>query len=201
MSKRFTASRVPESGMELLFGTEERWQAWLAVESALALTQADLGIVPREAAEAITAGCLIDRLNLGRIQEGIDRTSHPLMPLVVELSQVVGEPYGGWVHWGATTQNITQTGDILVLRKVHGIILGLLGRIMRAMADLAERSAEMVMAGRTHGQHAVPITFGLKVASWIDEFGRHITRLRELEPRLFVAIVGGAAGTFASLVT
>jgi 3-carboxy-cis,cis-muconate cycloisomerase len=199
MSKRFTASRVPDSGIEGLFGTEERWQAWLAIESALALTQADLEMIPREAADAITASCRIERLDLGRIREGIGRTSHPLMPLIVELSRVVGEPHGGWVHWGATTQNITQTGDVLILRKVHRVIFGLLGCIMTALADLAERSAEMVMAGRTHGQHAVPITFGLKVASWIDEIGRHITRMRELEPRLFVAIVGGAAGTFASL--
>jgi 3-carboxy-cis,cis-muconate cycloisomerase len=198
MSKRFTAPRVPDSGIELLFGTEERWQAWLAIESALATTQADLEMIPREAAEVIAAACDIKRLDLERIQEGIARTSHPLMPLIVELSRVVGEPYGGWVHWGATTQNITQTGDILVLRRAHGVILGLLGRIMAALADLADRSAEIVMAGRTHGQHAVPITFGLKVASWIDEIGRHIIRLRELGPRLFVAIVGGAAGTFAS---
>ena len=199
MSKRFTASRVPDSGIETLFGTEERWQAWLAVESALASTQADLEMIPPEAADAIAEACRIERLDIGRIGEGIARTSHPLMPLILELSRVVGEPHGGWVHWGATTQNITQTGDVLVLRKVHGVILGLLGRIMTALADLAERSAEMLMAGRTHGQHAVPITFGLKVASWIDEIGRHITRMRELEPRLFVAIVGGAAGTFASL--
>src|SRR6516225_6843279 len=199
MNKRFTASRVPDSGIEALFGTEERWQAWLAVESALALTQADLGLIPREAADAITAACRIERLDLERIREGIARTSHPLMPVILELSRVVGEPHGGWVHWGATTQNITQTGDVLVLRKVHRDILGLLGGIMTALANLAERSAEMVMAGRTHGQHAVPITFGLKVASWIDEIGRHINRMRELEPRLFAAIVGGAAGTFASL--
>ncbi|MGA8655465.1 MAG: adenylosuccinate lyase family protein [Chthoniobacterales bacterium] len=199
MSKRFTEPRVPDSGIEALFSTEQRWQAWLEIESALALTQADLEMIPREAADAITAACRTERLDLGRIREGIARTSHPLMPLIVELSRVVGEPQGGWVHWGATTQNITQTGDVLILRRVHKVILGLLGRIMTALADLAERSAEMVMAGRTHGQHAVPITFGLKVAGWIDEIGRHITRMRELEPRLFVAIVGGAAGTFASL--
>jgi 3-carboxy-cis,cis-muconate cycloisomerase len=199
MSKRFTEPRVPDSGIEVLFSAEQRWQAWLEIESALALTQADLEMIPREAADAITAACRTERLDLGRIREGIARTSHPLMPLIVELSRVVGEPQGGWVHWGATTQNITQTGDVLILRRVHKVILGLLGRIMTALADLAERSAEMVMAGRTHGQHAVPITFGLKVAGWIDEIGRHITRMRELEPRLFVAIVGGAAGTFASL--
>jgi 3-carboxy-cis,cis-muconate cycloisomerase len=199
MSERFTSSRVPDSGIQVLFGTEERWQAWLEIEAALAMTQADFRMIPREAAEAIKSACRIDRLDLARIRDGIARTSHPLMPLIVELSRVVGEPHGGWVHWGATTQNITQTGDILILRKVHRVILALLGRIMTGLAGLAERSAEMVMAGRTHGQHAVPITLGFKVAAWIDEIGRHITRMCEAESRLFVAIVGGAAGTFASL--
>ena len=100
MNKRFTASRVPDSGIEELFRSEQRWQAWLAVESALALSQADLGMIPHEAADAIKAECRIERLDLGRIREGIARTSHPLMPLIIELSRVVGEPHGGWVHWG-----------------------------------------------------------------------------------------------------
>lgn len=199
MGERFTASRVPEAGIQEWFTIRARWQAWLNVESALASAQADLGMIPREAAEAIASACRLERLDLERVREGIARTSHPLMPLVVELSRVVGEPHGGWVHWGATTQNITQTGDVLIIREVHRTLLGQLGRIMAALAILADQGAEMVMAGRTHGQHAVPITFGFKVAGWIDEIGRHITRMRELEPRLFVAIVGGAAGTFASL--
>jgi adenylosuccinate lyase len=113
------------------------------------------GMIPREAAKAITSACRVDRLDPARVRDGIARTSHPLMPLIVELSRVVGEPHGGWVHWGATTQNITQTGDVLILRKVHRVILALLGRIMTDLAGLAERSAEMVMAGCTHGQHAV----------------------------------------------
>ena len=78
MSKRFTASRVPDSGIEVLFGTEERWQAWLAIESALALTQADLEMIPREAADAIAAECRIQRLDLGRIREGMARTSQSI---------------------------------------------------------------------------------------------------------------------------
>lgn len=124
--------------------------------------------------------------------------SHPLMPLIVELSSVVGEPHGRWVHWGATTQNITQTGDVLMLRDAYNAQLGLLGNLLGAAAELAERGAGMVMAGRTHGQHAVPVTFGFKVATWIDELTRHVTRMRELDGRLFVAIVGGAVGNFAS---
>src|SRR6202011_3401169 len=127
---------------------------------------------PREAADAITAACRIERLDLGRIREGIARTSHPLMPLITELTRVVGEPGGGWVHWGATTQNITQTGDVLLVRSAHGKILALLGRVLLSLADLTDSGAEMVMAGRTHGQHAVPITFGFKTASWLDELGR-----------------------------
>ena len=75
--------------------------AWLTVESALALTQADVEMIPREAAEAIARQCSIERLDLDRIREGIARTSHPLTPLIIELSRVVGEPHGGWVHWGA----------------------------------------------------------------------------------------------------
>jgi 3-carboxy-cis,cis-muconate cycloisomerase len=199
MSKRFTSGRVRDAGIEALFTTEARWQSWLEVEAALAATQAEFGIVPQEAADAIQSHSYIEHLSLDRINDGIDRTSHPLMPLVVELSRVVGEPHGGWVHWGATTQNITQTGDVLLLRKTQRIILALLADLMTSLAALADKSAEMVMPGRTHGQHAVPITLGYKVAGWIDEMSRHITRLQELEPRLFVAIIGGAAGTFAAL--
>lgn len=198
MGERFTASRVPDAGIRTLFTTEARWQAWLNVEAALSSTQAELGVISPEAAEAISSACRTHCLDLQRVREEVGRMSHPLMPLVVELGRVVGEPHGGWVHWGATTQNITQTGDVLIVREAHRIMLRLLGRIMAALAELADRSAEMVMAGRTHGQHAVPITFGFKVAGWIDEIGRHIERMRELEPRLFVALVGGAAGTFAS---
>jgi 3-carboxy-cis,cis-muconate cycloisomerase len=121
------------------------------------------------------------------------------VPLVWELGRVVGEPHGGWVHWGATTQNITQTGDLLVLRQAHRIFLRLIGEVLTAMADLAERGAEMPIAGRTHGQHAVPAIFGYKVAVWIDELIRHVERFRQGAPRLFVAMLGGGAGTFASL--
>ena len=97
-----------------------------------------------------------------------------------------------------TTQNITQTGDILQLRRAHGIILGQLGAVLSALAPLAEEHADAPIAGRTHGQHAVPATFGFKVGVWIDELCRHVERLRQAEPRIFTAMLGGAAGTLAS---
>src|SRR6478735_242928 len=186
-----TATRVSDPGIRALYRLENRWQAWLDVEAALARAQAELGIIPTEAAEAIAAKAKLELLDRKRIDEGFARTGHTLVPLVWELGRVVGEPHGGWVHWGATTQNITQTGDLLVLRQAHAIILRQIGEALAAMADLAERGADMPMAGRTHGQHAVPATFGYKVAVWIDELLRHLERLRQLAPRLFIALLGG----------
>src|SRR6516164_6270783 len=194
-----TAARVSDPGIRALYRLENRWQAWLDVEAALAKAQEELGIIPQGAAAAIARAARLESLDRRRIDAGFARTGHTIVPLVWELSRVVGEPYGGWVHWGATTQNITQTGDLLVLRQAHETFLQLIGEALRAMADLAERGADMPMAGRTHGQHALPATFGYKVAVWIDELLRHVERLRQAAPRLFVAMLGGGAGTFASL--
>jgi 3-carboxy-cis,cis-muconate cycloisomerase len=194
-----TAARVADPGIRALYRLENRWQAWLDVEAALAKAQAELGIVPEEAAEAISKAAHYELLDRARLDEGFARTGHTIVPLVWELSRVVGEPHGGWVHWGATTQNITQTGDLLVLRQAHGIFLKLIADALDAAASLAERGAEMPIAGRTHGQHAVPATFGYKVAVWVDELIRHVERLKQAAPRIFVAMLGGGAGTFASL--
>ncbi len=194
-----TAARVSDPGLRALYSQESRWQAWLDVEVALAKAEAELGIIPTAAAEAIARAARVELLDRRRIEEGFARTGHTLVPLVWELSRIVGEPHGGSVHWGATTQNITQTGDLLLLRRAHRIFLRLLGDVLRALAALAERGATMPIAARTHGQHAVPATFGYKPAVWIDEFLRHVERLRQVAPRLFVAMLGGGAGTFASL--
>lgn len=194
-----TATRVADPGIRALYRLENRWQAWLDVEAALARAQAELGIIPAAAAEAIAAKAQLALMDRARIDEGLARTGHTLVPLVWELGRIVGDPHGGWVHWGATTQNITQTGDLLVLRQAHAVFLRQIGEVLAAMAGLAERTADMPMAGRTHGQHAVPATFGYKVAVWIDELLRHVERLQQLAPRLFVAMLGGGAGTFASL--
>jgi adenylosuccinate lyase len=194
-----TAARVADPGIRALYRLENRWQAWLDVEAALARAQAEIGIIPEAAAEAIAAAAHYELLDRARIDEGFARTGHTIVPLVWELSRVVGETHGGWVHWGATTQNITQTGDLLVLRQVHGVILGLIAEALGAAADLAEKGADMPIAGRTHGQHALPATFGYKAAVWIDELIRHTERLEQAAPRIFVAMLGGGAGTYASL--
>jgi 3-carboxy-cis,cis-muconate cycloisomerase len=197
--ERSTASRIGDPGLRALYKIENRWQAWLDVEVALARAQAELGIIPADAVEPIARAARLDKMDRARIDEAFARTAHTIVPLVWELSRQVGEPHGGWVHWGATTQNITQTGDLLVLRQAHGIFLRQIHEALAAMADLAERGADMPMAARTHGQHAVPATFGFKIAVWIDELLRHVERFEQAAPRIFMAMLGGAAGTFASL--
>jgi len=194
-----TATRVSDPGIRALYRLENRWQAWIDVEVALAYAQEELGIIPHGAADAIAKVGKLDLMDRARLDEGFARTGHTLVPLVWELARLVGEPHGGWVHWGATTQNITQTGDLLVLRQAHAIFLRQIGEALLAMADLAERTADMPMPGRTHGQHAVPATFGYKVAVWIDELCRHVERFQQAAPRLFISMLGGGAGTFASL--
>jgi adenylosuccinate lyase len=184
--------------MRVLFAREHRWQCWLDVEAALAVAEAECGVIPAAAGRGIESAARLALLDVARIERGIAESSHPLMALVTELSLAAGE-HGGWVHWGATSQNITQTGDVLVVRAAHRRILRLLAGVLVAAADLAERTAGMLAAGRTHGQHAVPITFGFKPAGWIDELGRHVARLLSAEGRVFTAMTGGAAGTFASL--
>ncbi|MBB2891894.1 class-II fumarase/aspartase family protein [Flexivirga oryzae] len=194
-----TELRVSDPGIRDLFSRESRWQAWLDVESALASAEAKVGVIPDEAAVEIAKNATVDRLDRARIDEGLKRTAHALVPLVWELSRVCGSDSGRWVHWGATTENILQTGDTLLVRRANTEIKALLRRCLEAMAGLASTGADMVMAGRSHGQHAVPITFGFKVAVWIDELSRHVARIRSVEDRLFVGMLGGAVGTFASL--
>lgn len=193
-----TAARLAEAGVRALLTTEARWQAWMDVEAALAKAQAEIGMIPAEMAPVIAEKADLKLFDMERVNEGFRRTGHTIVPLVWELARLCGEPAGGYVHWGATTENIVRTGDTLQLRKAHAIFLGLIDDTLAAMADLAERSADMVMAGRTHGQHAVPITFGLKVASWIDALMRSRERLVECEKRVFVGMLGGAAGSLAS---
>jgi 3-carboxy-cis,cis-muconate cycloisomerase len=194
-----TAYRIEDPGVQALFAESSRYQAWLDVEAALAQAQAELGIIPPSAAEEITRKAHVSLLNLDNIRAGLARTGHSLVPLIWELDRVCDQNAGGYIHWGATTQNITQTGQLLLLRRAHEIFLTQLASILRAMADLAERTKDMLLPGRTHGQHAVPATFGSKVAVWIDECCRHVERLRGCEGRVFVAMLGGGAGTLASL--
>jgi adenylosuccinate lyase len=194
-----TSLRIDDPGVRALFTESARFQSWLDVEAALAQAQAELGIIPKSAAEEIARKAQLSSLDLAAVREGLARTGHPLVPLVWALDRACEGDAGGYVHWGATTQNVTQTGQLRQMQRAHAIFLGQLATILTTLAELAERTKDVLLPGRTHGQHAVPATFGFKVAVWIDELCRHVERLRGCEGRVFVAMLGGGAGTLASL--
>src|SRR5262245_16362565 len=199
MQEEPTAYRVPDPGVRALFTESSRYQAWLDVEAALARAQAELGIIPASAAEEIARKAQLSLLDREAIRAGLARTGHSLVPLVWELDRVCEGDAGGYVHWGATTQNITQTGQLLLVRRAHTVFLRQLAALLEVLGDLATRTKDVLLPGRTHGQPALPTTFGFKVAVWIAELCRHVERLQGCEGRGFVAMLGGGAGTMASL--
>jgi adenylosuccinate lyase len=180
------------------FTIKQQFQSYLDVEAALARAQAQQGIIPKWAANIITKEAKIENLNFENIEKGLLKTKHPLVPLIWELDRVCGPKAGGFIHWGATTQNITQTGKLLLTKKAHKIFLDNLLNLLSILANTAIETKNYAMAGRTHGQHAVPATFGYKVAVWIDELMRHYERMKNCENRVFVTMLGGGAGTMAS---
>lgn len=173
-------------------------QSWLDVERALAEAEAEAGVVPRAAADRIGREADAALYDLDALREGIARSQHPLVPLIRSLADRCGK-HGGWVHWGATTQDVIDTGLVLQMRAALAPVLRDLAQATAAAERLADRFRDAPIAGRTHGQHAVPITFGFKAASWADELRRCGSRLRSAEETISVAQLGGAAGTLASL--
>jgi 3-carboxy-cis,cis-muconate cycloisomerase len=173
-------------------------QAWLDVEQALARAEAEVGVVPVAAADRIEREARADLYDVDELRTGVAETQHPLVPLVRALAERCGDA-GGFVHWGATTQDVLDTGLILQVRAALGPIRRDLRRSTIAAAALALEHRSLPMAGRTHGQHAVPITFGLKAASWADELLRCEERLEAAAAAVATAQLGGAAGTLASL--
>ncbi len=173
------------------------------VEAALARSEARLGIVPAAAAAFISraAAGLCDgsqALDLDRLKRETELVGYPILPLVRQLAGLAGEG-GRYVHWGATTQDIMDTAAVLQIRSGLDLIETDLAELSRHLAALARRYRETPMAGRTHLQHASPITFGYKAAVWLYALERHARRLDELRPRVLLVQFGGAAGTLASL--
>lgn len=173
-------------------------QAWLTVEAALAQAQAELGLIPGDAARTICEKADAQCFDLGRLAEEIAFAQHPLVPVLHRFEALCGEPAAGFIHWGATTQNVFDTAAALQMVQTHALLAGHLDAAIGALGELALRHRLTVMPGRTHGQHALPMSFGLKLAGWIDELDRNRARLAERLAPSFPACMGGAIGSFAA---
>lgn len=171
----------------------------LLVESALADVQGRLGIIPAAAAAEIRTAVNQITLDWPQLQAGLEQAGVPVIALVAQLRQQVGGEAANYVHWGATTQDIMDTALVLQLRAALNVLESRLGQVTASLAELADTHRHTVMAGRTHSQHALPITFGFKAAGWLAPLLRHRERLAQLKPRLLVVQFGGAVGTLAAL--
>jgi 3-carboxy-cis,cis-muconate cycloisomerase len=185
--------------MRAIFSEQRGLQAMLDVEAALARAQAALGIIPQSAADAIAAVAQADRLDRDAIVAGTENVGYPVVPLTKQLVALAGPDAGRYVHWGATTQDILDTALVLQMREGLRALERDLAATAGALAARAVAHAGDVMAGRTHLQHALPITFGYKCAVWLAPLLDGLEALRGLGTRTGVVQFGGAVGTLASL--
>jgi adenylosuccinate lyase len=184
--------------LRAIFSDETRVQKWFDYEAALALAQAELGIIPTAAAAEIAAKAKVGNVDLAAIGADIRRIKHPLVPALRALQAVCADGHGEYLHFGPTTQDVIDTGMVLQVKEAHALIVRDLKAVGRALYALADAQKATPMAGRTHGVQALPITFGHKCAIWLAEAGRDYARLMQAAQRTFVGGMTGAVGTQAS---
>lgn len=193
------AAQMDLRGLRDAFSPLATYSAFLEIEKAVALVQGEMEMIPQDAAQAIADNCRVERLDMARLEAGYGVTRHPLMPLLNELVRVCGPSHGGYVHWGITTQNVIQTGMLVLTRRAHDVMDTIVREMLRHLGKLARAHAATTMAGRTHFRHAVPITFGFKAAVWIEEILQSLERLDAARERAFVVMMGGAVGCFSAI--
>jgi adenylosuccinate lyase len=188
--------RYGSEEMRRIFSEENKLQGWLLVEATLAKANAKVGNIPKEAALEIQKKASINFVKLERVKTIEKEIDHDLMSMVRALAEACGES-GKWVHFGATSYDIEDTALALQIRDAYEIILKDVNELELVLLDLSKKYKNQVMAGRTHGIHAAPITLGLKFAVWMREVSRHIQRLGQCKDRILVGKMSGAVGTGA----
>ena len=187
------------AAMRGIWADENRVAQYLAFEAALARVQGRLGLIPAEAAEEIDRACRIERIDMARLRSQTERAGTPIVGLVSQINALCRDGFGEYCHWGATTQDVTDTATVLQIRASLEIVDAGLTAIATALAALAQKHRLTPMAGRTHLQQAVPVSFGYKMAGLLSAVQRHRERLAQLAPRVLQLEFAGAAGTLASL--
>ena len=186
------------AAMRAIFDDRALVARYVEVEVALARAEARVGVIPADAGEAIARAAATVTLDFDRLKRDTDNVGYPILPVVAQLSVLCGEA-GRYVHWGATTQDIMDTSTVLQMRSALDLVGADVEELRRILAALAHKHRDTPMAGRTHLQQALPVTFGYKAAIWLAALDRHAERLAQLRPRVLVVQFAGAAGTLASI--
>jgi 3-carboxy-cis,cis-muconate cycloisomerase len=182
-----------------IFDDKAYIQRCIQVECALARVQSNLNVIPHDIGEQITAACSNLDLGYDRLTSETEVVGYPILPLVRQLSAACGDEAGGYLHWGATTQDIQDTASVLQMKAGLDVLEKQLKDLIATLSTLATKYRNTPMAGRTHLQHALPVTFGYKCAVYLSGFQRDLERLEQLRPRCLLVQFGGAVGTLASL--
>lgn len=190
---------IDDRGMKTLLAQPARVQSWLDVEAALALSQAEYGMIPTRAAENIAANCRVDKIDLTEMERLLREIGHGFVPVIKVLVKACDSESGKYVHYGVTTQNIQQTAQLYLAKQFDDIMQGFVNDILRNLAKMASDHQATLMPGRTHGKHALPVTWGYKAAVWIDELLSAQQRMQEAEKRVFTVMMGGLWGRFTPL--
>jgi len=189
--------RYGSEEMRRIWEEENKLQKILDVEAALARAHAEVGNIPEESARVISEKANVRYVKPERVKEIEAEIHHDIMAVVKVLSEVCGE-HGKYVHLGATSNDIIDTANALLIKESLEIVLKDLRELRTILKKLAKEHKYTVCIGRTHGQHAVPTTYGMKFAIWLDEIQRQIDRIEQAKDRLLVGQMSGAVGTMAS---
>lgn len=185
--------------MRELFDDSTRYQRWLDIEVVLAAVQAELGVIPAEAAAEIKAKARVEELDTDFIKEELQKTGHSLVPLLKAVQKRCQGNLGEYIHYGPTTQDIEDTGGVLEIKAASKLLFRDLARLEKTLLELSEKYATFPMAGRTHNQQGLPITLGLKFANWAAELRRGMERVKDMRKRVFIGMLHGGTGTMAGL--
>ena len=185
--------------MRRVWSDENRTEKYVDIERALALVQARLGLIPQEACDEIVRNCSIDKIDMARLRQQTERIGYPILGVVTQINQLCRDKLGEFVHWGATTQDITDTATVLQIREGLELVDADLAAIAQALAELCKVHRDTPMIGRSNLQQAIPVTFGYKMAGLLSAILRHRERIAQLRERVLVGEFAGAAGTLASL--
>ena len=198
IDSRFYRTGYSTEEARLIFCDRRRLQRWLDVEVALATSQANLGLIPLSAAEELMQTADLHQFNLNEISHSIQSTNHSLIPLLSAWQNATTPQSAAYIHYGATTQDIQDTAQSLEIKEVLSIVERDLCLVIKELIGLTRRTRNLVIVGRTHGQHALPTTLGLKIAVWLDEMLRNGERLQECRKRVQVSQLFGGVGTMAA---
>jgi 3-carboxy-cis,cis-muconate cycloisomerase len=201
IDSRIFGDMFSDDRMRQVWSDENRTAKYLDVERALAKVQGELGIIPKEAAEEIVRNCELSQIDWVKLKAKTEQIGYPIIAVVNQINANCRDKLGEYCHWGATTQDITDTATVIQMREGLALVEQDLADIAEALALLAREHRDTPIIGRSNLQQATPITFGYKMASILAGIQRHQERLEQLKPRVLMGEFGGASGVLSSLET